>query len=837
MTTEFLAHVRDSDKQKQTLVAHLKGVAEASRSSANKLGLSLAGELIGLLHDLGKHSDEFQHYLQSATGLLNPDEDEDYVDANGLKGKVDHSTAGAQLVWKELSKQGPLGQVVGQILALCIASHHSGLIDCLTSDASSSVVDGFTRRMGKPDEKVHLEEALSKVDAGILERLQDILGNQALVQKLKEAIYKINQNAPDRNEQTFDPSRSVVAQFQIGLLVRYLFSCLIDGDRTNSADFEKPKAARHRLNGRYTSWAELSQRLDDHLASFVPHYPIDSIRQDISQKCRELSMREKGIYTLSVPTGGGKTLASLCFALHHAKKHGMDRIVYVIPFTSIIEQNADVARRVLEPANHPEDSGRVVLEHHSNLTPEAHEWREKILTENWDAPVIYTTSVQFLEALFGAGTRGARRMHQLANAVIVFDEIQTLPVRCVHLFNNAINFLVEQCGSTVVLCTATQPLLAHVDKKKGALRLVEGSEIMPDVQRLFADLRRVEVVDNRKPGGWSEAEIVDLVLQESRRAGSCLVVVNTKKHARNLFKQLEGRYGHSLYHLSTSMCPVHRREVLSKVREHLNKKEPIICISTQLIEAGVDVDFGAVIRFAAGLDSIAQAAGRCNRNGSREMGTVHVINPSDENLEKLLDIRIGREKALRVLDDFNGSPGQFNDDLIGPKAMEWYYKNYFFARADDMEYKVSAASVGRDDTLLNLLSVNPQVKTEYERRNRKAPDIYLRQSFMAAGKAFQAIDAPTQGVIVQYEKEGQDLVAELCAAHEIEKQYALLRRAQQYTVNVFPHEFRKLDQQQALPEVQEGTGIRYLDQRYYSKDFGLSTEPVPKEELLNVLNP
>lgn len=831
MIDEFLAHVRESDGKKQTLMAHLEGVANGAKGSAGKLGLGLAGELIGVLHDLGKYSGEFQGYLQSATGILNPDEDEDFVGARGLKGKVDHSTAGAQFVWRELSKQGPLGQIAGQILALCIASHHSGLIDCLTSDSSSSGEDAFTRRMGKSEEKAHLEEVISKADSFITGRCQAILEEKILVETLKKIIHGIIQNSPEKSD------RSVVAQFKIGLLVRYLFSCLIDADRLNSADFEKPDAARQRMNGRYVSWEELSKRLEAHLASLVPLHHIDSIRQDISRKCLEAAASEKDIYTLSVPTGGGKTLASLRFALNHAKNHGMDRVVYVIPFTSIIDQNADVTRKILEPENHPGDKGRVVLEHHSNLIPEAHEWREKILTENWDAPVIYTTSVQFLEAIFGAGTRGARRMHQLANAVIVFDEIQTLPVRCVHLFNNAINFLTESCGSTVVLCTATQPLLADdlIDEKKG--RLLNATEIMPSVQGLFADLRRVEVVDNRKAGGWSEVEIANLAIQESQNAGSCLTVVNTKKHARNLFKQLEGRYGHSLYQLSTSMCPMHRRAVLFKVREHLDKKEPIICISTQLIEAGVDVDFGAVIRFAAGLDSIAQAAGRCNRNGSRELGIVHVINPSDENLERLSDILIGREKAWRVLDDFNSDPLKFDGDRIGPIAMEWYYKNYFFDRAIEMDYMVPAEKVGRDDTLLNLLSTNTLAKGDYERRKQQAPNIYLRQSFMAAGKAFQAIDSPTQGVIVQYGKEGQKLVAELSAAHEIEKQFALLRRVQQYTVNVFPHEIRKLERQGALYEVQEGTGIRYLDQRHYSKDFGLSTEPISNEELLDALIP
>ena len=213
---------------------------------------------------------------------------------------------------------------------------------------------------------------------------------------------------------------------------------------------------------------------------------------------------------------------------------------------------------------------------------------------------------------------------------------------------------------------------------------------------------------------------------------------------------------------------------------------------------------------------------------------VHVVNPSEESLNRLEDIRIGQEKASRVLDDFKDNPEQFDNDPIGPKAMEWYYENYFFARKDQMGYPVNADKIGRDDTLLNMLSVNSLAKAEYKRLNRKAPDVYLCQSFMAAAKVFQAIDAPTRGVIVQFGKEGRELAAELCAVYEVEKQYALLRRAQQFTVNIFPHEFEALSRQGALHEVQQGANIYYLNQRYYSKHFGLSTEPVTDEELLYV---
>jgi len=509
----------------------------------------------------------------------------------------------------------------------------------------------------------------------------------------------------------------------------------------------------------------------------------------------------------------------------------MDRVIYVIPFTSIIDQNAGVVRKILEPKG--TEPGSVVLEHHSNLTPEEQSWRGKILAENWDAPVVYTTSVQLLETLFGAGTRGARRMHQLANTVLIFDEIQTLPINCVHLFNNAINFLVEQCGSTVVLCTATQPLLDQVNVEKGTIRIPAGNELMPDVKKLFDELKRVEVKNRRKPGGWTNNEIAALAMEETRRAGSCLVIVNTKDAAQALYRLCKQPDGIPLYHLSTSMCPTHRRAILAEIRDRLEHQLPVLCFSTQLIEAGVDVDFGAVIRFTAGLDSIAQAAGRCNRNGLRDIGIVHVVNPQDERIEMLQDIRIGRDKAERVLDEYEDDPLRFGSDRIGLEAMKLYYTYYFFDRQREMGYPLSVKTIGHEDTLINLLSGNSFAVHEHGKRTGQAPNIYLRQSFMSAAKAFKAIDAPTRGIIVQYGKEGQAIVAELCAAYLPDKEFDMLRRAQQFTVNVFPNVLKRLTDAGAVQEIQEGTGILYLDYRYYSDEFGLSETPVRNMEALN----
>jgi CRISPR-associated endonuclease/helicase Cas3 len=705
------------------------------------------------------------------------------------------------------------------------------LIDCLSSDTKSFGEDVFTKRMQKLDDRTHLQEARRNMDAVISERFRDLASNPKIVEGIGEAIRQV---AIFDIRSGIRPYENPITQFKTGLLVRFLFSCLIDADRINTADFESPEAAGKRLNGKYSEWNLLIDRLESHLQKFTDQYPIDEFRRRISDQCSQSGTRDKGIFTLTVPTGGGKTLASLRFALRHAQRHEMDRVIYVIPFTSIIDQNADVVRKIFEPSADGVEPGSIVLEHHSNITPEEQTWKSKILSENWDAPVVYTTNVQLLETLFGAGTRGARRMHQLANAVLVFDEIQTLPVNCIHLFCNAINFLVEHCGSTVVLCTATQPLLNKVEPSKGALRLADHSEIMTGVSKLFEDLKRVEVINKRKPGGWTNEEIACLALEEVEHRDSCLVIVNTKRSAQALYQLCQSAKLVPTYHLRTNMCAAHRKQKLREIRERLDKSERLLCISTQLIEAGVDIDFGVVIRFIAGLDSIAQAAGRCNRNGRPRLGRVHIVNPNDEFIDRLIDIGKGRDITARLLDEYEKQPDGFSNDLLGPDAMGWYFNYYFFERRGDMDYPVVARTVGHDDTLLNLLSVNPSATQEFRRSHGVLPNLYLRQSFMAAAKAFKAIDAPTRGVIVPYGEEGKAIINELCAAFAIEKEFGLLRKAQQYTVNVFPHELQGLREAHAVHEVQEDTDILYLDARYYAQEFGLSLTPTADMEVLYV---
>ena len=818
---EFIAHRRKKDGVKQSLWHHLTEASSLAGRFASKIGLEKQGELLGLLHDLGKASQEFDRYIKSATGLIDSDAD-DYVDAAEKKGKIDHSSAGAQVIYQYYSNKGYESLLVSQILSLIIASHHSGLIDCLTTDG----VDNYSRRMNKPVEKTHLEEAVSNLDNCIKLKIDNMLSNSQLIKEFNQTLMSLR-------EENDSPETGL---FKIGLLIKYLFSCLIDADRLNTADFEFPEQAKRRYQGHYEEWSVLSNKLELHLKEFKNEKKIDIIRQDISNHCLDFSSKPKGIYQLTVPTGGGKTLSSLRFALNHANKHNMDRIIYVVPFTSIIDQNAQKAREALEKQiSKGIYANNIVLEHHSNLTPEKETTRQKLLSENWDMPVVYTTMVHFLDTLFGYGTRDVRRMHQLANAVIIFDEIQTLPIRCVQLFNIAVRFLVKSCGSTVVLCTATQPLLDKITPAQRALQIMPEQQMMRDVRKLFQELKRVIVYDRRENAGWKDSDVADLVKQELDLTGSVLVVVNTKKEAINLFQELQKFQHAKVFHLSTNMCPAHRMAILNEVKGLLDNKGPVICVSTQLIEAGIDIDFGSVVRYLAGLDSIGQAAGRCNRNDIRTIpGRVFIVNPKDEKLDKLKDIKIGREKAERVLGEFRDNPKQFDEDIIGLKSLERYYQYYFHEQNDEMSYKVDGKSViGRDDNLFNLLSKNHLSVQAYQRvNNDSSPKISLRQSFMAASKAFQAIDSLTRGVIVPYGEKGEQIINELCASDILEKQYKLLKEAQRYSVNLFPYVFEKLSSQQIIREVQQGAGVYYLDKQYYSATFGVSQSIVNEMENL-----
>lgn len=816
---DLIAHRRERDGVEQPLIDHLTQTSRLAERFAAKVGLPNVGKIMGLLHDLGKASAEFQGYLRSKQGLISPDED-GYVDAQ--RGEVDHSTAGAQLVFEKFVNRGQNGRILAQFLALAIASHHSGLIDCLKPDGANE----FERRIAKDDNRTHLAEARSKLP-DIEKQLDEIL-MQPIEEHFYQTVFKAMTEACSSKDTRW---------FKRGLVARFLLSCLLDADRLDTADFENPGNENVRNYGKYIAWDTLIERLEAKYAEYTQKtakmkagraLEVNQLREQVAQACLDAAEKPKGIYQLTVPTGGGKTEASLRFALHHARTHGMDRVFYIVPYITIIDQNADKVRDILEKTD---ERGKVVLEHHSNFVPpDDTRRRHNLLAENWDAPIVLTTQVQFLEALFGSGTRDARRMHQLANSVVIFDEVQTIPIRITHMFTAALRFLTHDCGATVVLCTATQPPFDSTGNPYRELSIPNDNHIIQNEPELFQRLKRVEVHDARKPGGLTNVEIADLAEHALQLKGSVLIVVNTRASAKALYEEIVARQlGAATYHLSTNMCPAHRMDVLENhIKPKLKAKEPVICVSTQLIEAGVDIDFGAVIRALAGLDSIAQSAGRCNRHGEREDGgSAWVVNPQEENLDSLKDIRVGRDHAQRVLDDFQEAPYAFGDDRIGLEAVVKYFDFYYRSQNDRMNYPVEASSpVGRNDDLFSLLSLNDLSTKAYKAAHQDvAPDVLLRQSFRTANGVFQVIDSATRGVIVPY-KGGEQIITELCGAYGLEKQGGLLKRAQRYSVNLFDHQFRKLLMAGAIQEVQVGSEIYYLNEQYYSQQFGWSDEPV-----------
>ena len=798
MKFTFIAHVRQTDKCPQSVQTHLVETSELAKIFARKLNLESVGELLRLMHDFGKYSRKFQKYIHDETGLLNPDLDDEESTPNGSK--VDHSTAGAQWVYRELRKFGAaqgIGEFFGQMLGLCIASHHGeGLIDCLDDEGNTI----WKKRFEKDDELTHLVECEHNADEAVQQKAKELAGEN-LIRSLLNAVKPILSDQATNNK---------IKEFYLGCLTRFLFSCLIDADRINSSDFEREAQKEIRRLTEKPDWQSAIDKLEAKLAGFENRYPIDEIRRKISDDCLKKADDSQDIYTLTVPTGGGKTLASLRYALHHAQKHNLDRIIYIIPYTSIIDQNAQAVREIFG-----EDW---VLEHHSNLEPEKQSWQDKLLSENWDKPIVFTTMVQFLDAWFGGGTRGARHIHPMTNAVLIFDEIQTLPVKCVHLFCNVLNWLTTFGKSTAVLCTATQPLLGESglrnfpeDKResiasRGLLRLSEDAEIMgkhQDLDKLFDELSRVEIQFNEKVGGWNVEEAGTFLLKQFQTTQSCLF------KAQNVPSE-------ALFHLSTNQCAAHRKAIFDTIKARLENKQPVVCISTQLIEAGVDISMACVIRTLGGLDSIAQAAGRCNRHGEKEgKGQVYVLNLQETDFTRFLpDIQAGKTYAERVFHDFAGQ------DILQPEAMKRYFEYYFYQRSDEMSYSVKNSTTG---SLLDWLSDN--ALNPYGEKNNKRSKLLplLMQSFKSAGRVFQAIDAPTQAVIVPY-GEGAELIAKLCGEWDPKEMHRTLQKAQRYSVNVFPNVWDKLQKENALYETIEGSGIYYLNERYYNDEFGLSLD-------------
>ena len=706
---KYIAH-REEDRE-QLLLDHLTGTAEKAKEFAEVFGKGEWGYCCGMLHDLGKYSDKFQRRIR------------------GEDIKVDHATAGAR-VCLELGGMYPF-------MEYCIAGHHAGLPDAGgKSDAGNSPTLNGRRK----------------------KKIEDF------------QAYKKEICIPELKTVPIDINKTTNAEFSLGMFMRMLYSCLVDADFLDTEEF-MVNGNTGRQQGE--NMPQLLEKLEKHIAGWLENKEIESVngrRTEILRACLDAGEKEKGLFRLTVPTGGGKTIASLAFALRHAVKHHMDRIIYVIPYTSIIEQNAGVFREILGDQN--------VLENHCNVDYESTEELKpmQLASENWDKPVIVTTNVQFFESLFANKSSKCRKLHNMANSVIIFDEAQMLPNDYLKPCLTAIEELVINYEVSAVLCTATQPALDPFFKN-----IKQITELCPRMEKQFTFFKRVHL---ENIGKLSEEALKNYLLEETH----ALCIVNTKKRAQKIYHELKGK---GIFHLSTSMYPKHRKRVLKQVKERLANKEKCILISTSLVEAGVDIDFPVVFRQEAGLDSVLQAAGRCNREGRSAMGHTFVFSLAAEKRNPFGSMADSNNARLNLPED---------SDWFAPSTMKAYFCQ-LYSRKQTFDEKDIKHWLYKPTELC----------------------------FETASKEFRLIDDTSINVIVNWEN-SMELIEQL---KESGCTYSLVKQLAKFTVGIRSYDFKQLKGYGLVEEILEGIYV-LADRSQYNKATGLSLDNHWLEEVLMI---
>ena len=772
----FLAHIRTGEKGavQQLLTDHCRNTARYAGSCLGGVGLEQAGTLLGLIHDSGKYKQEFQEYM---------------LDPNGVRGSVNHTFAGTRLLLERYhTSDDGMERLAAELLAFASGSHH-GIFDCVDENKKS----GFDYRLTK-EHIGYCECVRNFFDQCIPPEELDMLF-AASVTELAQVCQRLAENREDYAENSF----------QIGLLARLLLSALIEGDRRDTAEFMMGIYAKSIPEDMDGLWGACLAHLEEKLSRFSGDTAISKARREISERCRRMAEEKPGLYRLNVPTGGGKTLSSLRYALAHAMKWRKRRIIFTSPLLSILEQNAAVIREYV-------GNDRIILEHHSNAlhTTENGELDQRELAvESWDSPIIITTLVQLLQTLFSGKTTSVRRFQSLCDSVIVIDEVQTVPPRMLTLFNLAMDFLTKICGATVLLCSATQPYLeGTVHPLRENVR-----DVIPNDKLLWEPFRRTVITD---AGEKTLEEITEFAREELAQTQSLLVVCNRKDEAEYLFCRLREE-AEMACHLSASMCTAHRRRVLVELRAALEAGRKCLCVATQVIEAGVDISFHRVIRLAAGMDSVIQAAGRCNRHGeSAQPVPVYVVSCQGENLGKLREIREAKQATQTLLNGFRRRPERFENDLSSDTAIRAYYERLY----QEMPEGYQDYAVERPDTsLFALLSDNLKL---YDENVSWAGKYMLNQSFKLAGSRFEVFDGGTRDLIVPYEK-GAELIGELTGHPNPDAAFFAdwVRRTRPYSIAVYEWQIKQLGN-----AVTEYAGAAVLSEGFYDADTGLMLKPV-----------
>lgn len=687
ISQEYYAHSSDNPDKKdwQPLKTHLFHVAEMAKNFAAPFKGQRIAYTAGLLHDIGKYSQEFQKRLE------------------GSNMKVDHSSAGAREVTKFCN---PLQ---ARILQYIIAGHHTGLLNY------GSPLSGLERRLKNIELYDYSDYEKELHVDGIPDELLNLI-------------------VQDKNH----------FGFSLSFYIRMLYSCLVDADFLDTESFANPK--RSGFRGIYNSFDELNYKFQMYMENLQKNSEsslINKHRNKIYNQCIQMADSDPGLFTLTVPTGGGKTLSSMAFALGHLKRNNLKKIFYIIPYTSIIEQNASKFREIFGAEN--------VLEHHSNFDPDAirtensenfQSIKEKLTlsSENWDIPITVTTNVQFFESLFSNKSSRCRKLHNLANSVMILDEAQMIPTGFLRPCVMALSELILNYGSSVVICTATQPKLAQILPD-----YIKYREITKSPEQLYHDLQRVRLT---YIGEVSDRELAERLLENTQ----VLCIVNTRKHAVVLYEQLHQTT--DCYHLSARMCPNHRRKIISEIKEKLKKGESCRVVSTQLIEAGVDIDFPIVYRVMAGLDSICQAAGRCNRERINDSGDVFVFRSSEEHGKVIGWLSRTAEIGEMIIEDAG--------DPMSLDSIDTYFHRLYFHSGEN--------GLDTEQILPIIAETGDKCRFRYE-------DIAQR---------FRLIKDSGRSIVVPYDKKSRSIIERIRRTGFIGTG---LRELQGYVVSVYPDEF------------------------------------------------
>lgn len=798
---KYPAHIRQLDGrfQCQSVADHCRQAAKYASASLASLNLASTGYLAGLLHDMGKYTMCFARYIEKASrGEL------------VIRGSVNHTFAAVVFLMERYHKKEMMdfSMMTCEILSFVVGSHH-GEFDCVDLNRDS----GFEHRLDIDKESISYFEAVQnylsqctsyeEIDRLFLESASEI-----------ESVYKILMDTCEKKKRSMT--------FTVGMLARLILSALIDADRRDTTEFMTDKMFPSIVSDE-TIWDEATRHLESKLSMFQTDTPINEARTYFSESCHKKGQTHPfGVYRLTLPTGAGKTISSLRYALSNAKTFSKRRIIFVIPLLSILEQNSAVIRDYIGNDN-------IVTEHHSNFIKDFSSPEEldeyELLTQTWNSPIIITTLVQLLNTLFSGKTSAIRRMNALSDSVIVIDEIQSLPKKTLYMFNAAINFLAYACGATIVLSSATQPVF---DNMTIPIRFSESTDIVPYDPARYAVFQRTRIHDCTTQYGMNIEGLGGFCSEKFEAIHSLLVICNTKSTAVKLFDYIRQTHRDTkVFHLSASMCMKHRMDTLKNINDCLTSNEPVICISTQIVEAGVDFSFQSVIRVLAGLDNVAQAAGRCNRNG--EYGTlcdVFIVNlkAGDENLNMLKEIYAAQRSAMALLYSFQKDPMKYNEDLISGKSVRTYYENLFQDPdiKSQFEYKLMNTD-GRELRLFRLLADNSELAerdffTKY----------FLNQSFKTAGTLFEVFDENTTDILVPYDETAEKLIADLLSEKaKWNKGFVgeIAEQTKPYLIRIFEYQKRQLSDDGMLYS-DPNEHFMILNKLRYCRESGLKSGDV-----------